>query len=551
MSWRGVLLQQAPMPNKSTACKTDGTPSANRFILSGTFGADAREPLSVVLRCAPALQPRVSYVFDTLFMAVGVELRFQSTPPRDAPWLLYAPIEQWGAPEPLRVAIAHYANAWAFFDGHSDTAAAVEWRGHRLVVPGSIGQAGAGGDVAADLIANAFYFLSSWSERRGADRSANRRLFRGSVFDRLDVPQDVVDGYLREVLDALRVRVPRFGQDLALARLWPETRAYAVVLSHDVDFLPMGIAGTLGQGAKTLLRHLVRRRRPVDAAKALGGLIDALGRGRDAYGCVPEIIAREKALGVRSSFQVAVANAHPNDVNYSIEDDEVRDYLRVITDEGFDLCLHGSYRSAEQVDRYVAEAKLLATRLTGPVGSRQHFLSFDYDTLFAAQEAAGIRYDMSIGFPDRPGPRAGFSYPYFPYCLAEDRPYDVVEIGLFLMDVTLSGYLNLTSEEAESWINSVLDDLRAKRGCASAVWHPIVFGGARDPGYDQLFWNMVARISESGGIATDGRRINDFWRARAANYASLPNGQPPVALALGDEVIRLHAPAVPSSLGLG
>ena len=195
-------------------------------------------------------------------------------------------------------------------------------------------------------------------------------------------------------------------------------------------------------------------------------LINALASGRDAYGCVPEIIAREKALGVRSSFQVAVANAHPNDVNYSIDDDAVRDYLRVITDEGFDLCLHGSYRSAEQVDRYVAEAELLATRLARPVGSRQHFLSFDYDTLFTAQEAAGIRYDMSIGFPDRPGPRAGFSYPYFPYCLAEDRPYDVVEIGLFLMDATLSGYLNLSAEDAESVITSVLDgSSRERRLC--------------------------------------------------------------------------------------
>ncbi len=50
---------------------------------------------------------------------------------------------------------------------------------------------------------------------------------------------------------------------------------------------------------------------------------------------------------------------------------------------------------------------------------------------------------MSMGFPDRIGPRAGFSYPYFPYCLDEDRPYDVVEISLFLMDVTLRSYMGL------------------------------------------------------------------------------------------------------------
>ena len=89
------------------------------------------------------------------------------------------------------------------------------------------------------------------------------------------------------------------------------------------------------------------------------------------------------------------------------------------------------------------EARLLGERLARPLGSRQHFLSFDYDTLFAAQEEAGIRYDMSMGYPDRLGPRAGFSHPYFPYNLREDRPYRVLQFSLFLMDVTLRSYMGL------------------------------------------------------------------------------------------------------------
>ncbi len=127
---------------------------------------------------------------------------------------------------------------------------------------------------------------------------------------------------------------------------------------------------------------------------------------------------------------------------------------------------------------------------------------------------------MSIGFPDHPGPRAGFSYPYFPYHLREDRPYKVLEIGLFLMDATLRGYMRLKGAAAWRVIEQCLDDLRRKRGCASVVWHPIVFGGARDPGYDRLFWDMVERVGGTGGIATDGRTINQFWRERAAGYAS-------------------------------
>jgi len=307
--------------------------------------------------------------------------------------------------------------------------------------------------------------------------------------------------------------------------VWPQGAGYALVLSHDVDFLPSGLLNTLGQGARTVLRHLVRQHDPVDAVRAVAGLARALVRGRDPYGCIPEIIRREKKLGVRSSFQVAVGHRHPNDVNYQIESDETCDYLKAIPDAGFDLCLHGSYRSTENPLWYTEEVALLTERLGRPLGSRQHFLSFDYDALYDIQERAGIQYDMSMGFPDRTGPRAGFSYPYFPYCLAKDRPYDVLQISLFLMDVTLRGYLCLKGVRAWEVIDAELSALRQKRGCASVVWHPIVFGGARDPGYDQLYWRMIDRVQETEGLATDGRTINDHWRGRAKNYSSFNRGR--------------------------
>ena len=136
---------------------------------------------------------------------------------------------------------------------------------------------------------------------------------------------------------------------------------------------------------------------------------------------------------------------------------------------------------------------------------------------------------MSMGYPDRIGPRAGFSYPYFPYSLSEDRPYDVVEISLVLMDVTLRGYMGLKGARAAAAVTSEIDALARKRGCASAVWHPIVFGGARDPGYDRLFWSMIDHVRNSGGLATDGAEIDRFWRERARRYPSFARVTPGTA----------------------
>jgi len=481
------------------------------------------EPLHIVLQCSELLQPKVRYVFDTLFMARAIPVAYRFQPPSSGPWLLYGPVKDTSWPLGRCLAIAHHPESWQLFSGRSDIGDIGIVDGLACVFPEKIASFSSSSDIPFDIVANAFYFLCSWSERHTLNKGQTRSLYSNSIFKRFNVPQDIVDQYLNRVanlLDDLCVRL----EIACWPQLeWPQGSRYALILSHDVDFIPTGFLDIAIQGGKTILRHLLRQYDTADAFRAAKGLGIALLHQCDPYGCVPEIIEREKELGVRSSFQVAVGHRHPNDVNYRIEDDCVRDYLLAITNAGFDLCLHGSYRSTENPAWYVEEAALLTQRLGKPLGSRQHFLSFDYDSLFMAQEQAGIQYDMSMGFPDHTGARAGFSYPYFPYCLKEDRPYNVIQLNLFLMDVTLQSYMRLKAACAWDVIKATLDDLSRKRGCASSVWHPIVFGGARDPGYDQLFWNMVNYVRDTGGIATDGRTINEFCRHQAKNYSSFGN----------------------------
>ena len=485
------------------------------------------DAVSVLVRCDRALQRKVRYVFDTLLQAADLPARQVESVPDAGPWIDYgsSPHEDYRRHPGLFV--AHDPAAWRFLDGDVLPERAETVHGLPLVFAprrdADRAPFGAGG-ISFDLAANAFYFLSSWAERRGDEAArATRRSYATSEFSRLNIPQDIVDRYLLCLIDHLNGHIGPRSNGQAARRpsvVWPGGKSFAVALSHDVDFLPERPLDNAVQGAKTVLRHLIRHRDPADAWRAGRGWVSAAIAGRDPYGCVPEIIDVERRMGLRSSFQVAVGRRHADDVNYDIADDRTRDYLCAITDAGFDLCLHGSIRSTEHVAWYVEEAELLGRRLQQPLGSRQHYLSFDYDRLFTAQEAAGIRYDMSMGYADRPGARAGFSYPYFPYNLRDDRPYRVLQISLFLMDVTLRGYMGLRPSVARAVIDACLSDLRDKGGCASVVWHPIVFGGARDPGYDTLYYEMVTRVGEWGGLATDGRTLHDFWRARAAAYAS-------------------------------
>jgi len=455
--------------------------------------------------------------------AAGIPITYTPDPPAQGPWILYGDSTNGIGAVERCVALPYVPESWELFAGVDDVRYCEVRDGVSVVVAAGPSTEGRWA-VRFDLLANAFYFLSSWSERANGSRAVGRGMYADSVFRRLQIDQDIVDRYLELLTARVHDMCDRLGIGRWSRPAWPDGGEFAVVLSHDVDFLPSGRASIALQGAKSVLRHLIRQKDVGDAARAARGAIKALLTGRDPYGCVPEIVAEEKARGVRSSFQIAVARRHPNDVNYRTEDPRVQSYLKVILEHGFEICLHGSYRSTEKAEWYVDEVELLGRQLARPLGSRQHFLAFNYDMLFSAQEKAGIRYDMSMGFPDRVGSRSGFSFPYFPYCLREDRPYRVLQIGLFLMDVTLRSYMGLKGEAAWGVISSQLRALRRTGGCASVVWHPIVFGGARDPGYDRLFWRMVDEIRASGGAATDGRTIYEYWRDRASGYPTLAEG---------------------------
>lgn len=476
--------------------------------------------VDIYLRCPRFFESKAKYVFDTLFSAMRVGVRYCAGEIRETGNLVivYSACLPADAPGEGCIRIFCSGSACAFFEGGSDVSAAVLVEGLKLVHsehPNGV----EGWDIPFDLVANAFYFLSSWWERAGGS-GLLRRTFSDSVFCSLDIPQDIVDQYL--VLLMERLQKARGGRAPGFSALpdWPEGSSFAVVLSHDVDYVPRGAAGQAVAGCRSVLRALIRKRSIGESWKTAAGFLRAAAAGRDAYGCIAAILAGESDLGVKSSFQVAARRHHRCDVNYDVGNEKVRRELCPIIEQDFEVCLHGSFCSTEHAGWYEEEARTLARLLKRPLGSRQHFLAFDYDALFSAQERAGIEYDMSMGFPDRAGPRAGFSYPYYVYNLREDRPYNVVQISLFLMDVTLSGYQRLVPEAAWEVIDEHLRSAQRKRGCFSVVWHPIVFGGARDPGYGDLWWRLIDETRRLGGLATDGRTINAFVRDFTRRYDS-------------------------------
>jgi len=456
-------------------------------------------------------------VFDTFCMTLGIEPEF--VPSQDVADISYSsePPSRQGS----QGWIYHQPLALGFHD-------------HEDVVPVSHGAdefpavfADKNGEVcgplrcSVDLVANSFFFLSGGHEPRiEAEDGGGRALYESSFFSKYDFPMDAVDVYREEFKQLITRMWKQRGTDWAPLSIWPDGHSFALTPTHDVDFIPLTKFDVLKKGAITVARHAVRHRSPGDAVRSGSQFAYSLLRLRNPYRAIPRMLEREEELGIGASYQVQSTPTHGVDVKYRIDDPEIREYLSQIPRRGFDLCLHGSYTSAFDEQRFSQEVDNFANAFGRPLGNRQHYLSFDYHSLYRTIERTGIQFDMSLGYPDMIGFRSAFSFAFFPYDRSSERPFDVLEIPLFAMDVTLRTYMGLQLRAAWKRTEPLLEQISAAGGAGSICWHPIIFGGARDPGYDTLFWMIVERAKELGGYVVAASDINSHIRQISSKYSS-------------------------------
>ncbi|HEX4324969.1 MAG TPA: polysaccharide deacetylase family protein [Gaiellaceae bacterium] len=338
-----------------------------------------------------------------------------------------------------------------------------------------------------DLLAGGFFHLAR-VEERGAERDRHGRfLAASSCLDPLDPP-------LERLRRELGVEAPRY-----------RGARFAVALTHDVD-VPWRWTriGVLGAAARLKSHALAGRAGPaVHEARGLALMPVHKLRGTDPNWRFAEIAAEEGALDARSTFFLMAGYGHRADGAAPEAYDRLRPRLvETLLETGAEVGLHGSYLAAEDVERLARERAALA-QLDGPlIGHRYHYLRVDPHRNLAPLAGIGFRYDTSLGFPDALGFRAGIAHPFRPWDFERDRPADLVEVPLAVMDATLAEerYENLSAAEAKPRVLSLLDWAAEHGGAFSILWHPERFDGPSARGWDRLYFELIEAVRERGGV---------------------------------------------------
>jgi hypothetical protein len=287
--------------------------------------------------------------------------------------------------------------------------------------------------LGLDVFGGAFFMLTRYEEAISSERDEHGRFPAKASLA-------VAEGFLHRPL------VNEYAEVLwaALRRIWPRLerreRNFRVVPTHDVD-VPLSLRRPGPRGVLTAAADLARRRDPQLAAQRLRWLARG-SRDDDPTATFDTLMELSERRGLRSAFYFLAGGTNGHDASYSLDDPWFRRLLRRIDERGHEIGFHGSYETFRDPELTRAELQALqracadegiasATR-----GGRQHYLRFENPTTWQIWADAGLAYDSTLGFGDRPGFRCGtcFEYPVFNVRTRQrlplrERPLVVMERG--------------------------------------------------------------------------------------------------------------------------
>jgi len=319
---------------------------------------------------------------------------------------------------------------------------------------------------------------------------------------------------------------------------WPPGKQYAVLLTHDIDYLSqfslenarifLGVAlspGSRETGSLSFARRLVNI---IKAAIQVRGVLGRrLWGGRDRFWRnLEQLIDLEHRQGVRSTFFVApFPEKGDRDPPYTCRSSfyfggaEVKflEWLRWVRSHGWEVGLHGSLSSSCSPERMKSEAEFMCGILGEKrLGNRQHCLSFKAGDTERVHANAEFLYDSSLGYNERLGFRNSAALPFYPRFGEAGNGARVLQIPLVIHD---SVFYNLPYNEAKALADSwkIIEELKRHQGCGAILFHPCSNDGDKWQMMYGIYQDLLARLLQDETVwLTTAGELSRWWQTRSS-----------------------------------
>ncbi|MCC5916649.1 MAG: polysaccharide deacetylase family protein [Cryomorphaceae bacterium] len=172
---------------------------------------------------------------------------------------------------------------------------------------------------------------------------------------------------------------------------------------------------------------------------------------------------------------VLCAALSSHDRSLSPDSDGFRKILRGMKERAF-IGWHPSYAAYSNVKALMKEKKTLEGIIDEPVyRSRQHYIRIQFPKTYRQLVKMGIKEDYSMGFPERPGFRAGTSLPFRFFDVEANTVTDLKIFPFPFLDTYYSEKKALSPEKGLKEMKVFADRIKSVNGHLILVWHNRTF----------------------------------------------------------------------------
>ena len=257
---------------------------------------------------------------------------------------------------------------------------------------------------------------------------------------------------------------------------------FSMKVSHDVDAPSRyGFASAKGL-LRAMAGDMLKRsdiKNPLRAPWIRLNTVNAL-HASDPFNTFEWIMDLSDQHGLTSAFYFICGRTSKMDADYEPGHPAIRALMSRIHQRGHELGLHPSFNTYQSSEAITAEARRLFKIASEEGiqqqqwGGRMHYLRWEHPTTLRAWADAGMDYDSTLGYADRPGFRCGtcFEYPAFDPVAGEILKLRVRPLVVMECSVIDSCYLGLgTGEAARAKFAQLKDACRTVDGCFTLLWH--------------------------------------------------------------------------------
>ena len=271
-----------------------------------------------------------------------------------------------------------------------------------------------------------------------------------------------------------------------IQRVWPEVKlkkhGFHMCVSHDVDTPSLYAFQPWKNVFRMMAGHLLKRRDLKAFLQAPYIKLTSINTlsNLDPFNTFEWLMEKSEANNIKSAFYFICGRTDPGkDADYEIEHPIMRSLIKKIYKRGHEVGLHPSYNTylkphlIKQESMCFKKVCLESGIQQAFFGGRMHYLRWQHPSTMKSWADAGMSYDSTLGYADRPGFRCGTCFEYPAFNPVSQERISLRIRPLIAMESTFieGGYMSLSNTEISILLKRLKNLCSSVGGTFTLLWH--------------------------------------------------------------------------------